>query len=861
MNNNFKIIVKTANIPPPELKNNGFETWSDPNHPINWVVCAPWWTSTPPQFVTAAVHDDGLAVKLEPTGGPEADVASVNQLIQHPNFLPQIKENDGTNIIKVSFQYKGNIRCSLRTKNHVPLVGIPSPVHLPYAADWSDYSVTGHIKYDWLWAEGILIVLFDNYDIPITQAGWVDNVTVEVINLAGGQDIQKIKKIDPLTRRIEDDLFTFRADGLSFDVINYDADYVHFRPYNFISNLGRIFRLDITTPNNRQYMLFTHPYLCKNIVTGSGDIIRVDAYELSAVLKDKGWRMGSLVWHESSKKWVNSFGTDGNPMYIYLDHLLKNRKFDDFSGNLPDFWVVVDGVTSQYTDSLGDNWCKLGFASPNVTAYMYQDIESWFYDEDVIAFFEVKGYTTNSMQIWGIFVRDETDDTDLANWIVTANPNTLNTVYVPFNAPFGHRIRFIIKLIWWNQQGEFLYVTKAVSRAEGQTDIFRKLVDDLRDKITENEIPIDPENVLINCDLTMDSDSPSVGTSIVIPPEKKLLDWKVMNDNTLYMIFSTEINGDPYYQLAKMGVDDIIWGDTWQPEPGTWGLPDTNGDLSWFWFISFSPHMDEFCVFRRFIRDTDYKSLCSRYSFNADLEVALEQSSYPFDRSSFLYNMRTFRIMDLDTGEFKNIMSYKVNDALYAAKIVNLIQQTYMWNSPNPGGKEWWCKVGVIEDPIQIIQPIINRVNYTWEDQYFADIMKDLCILQNAKWFFSYNTDDETLTVNLLKREASPVNTTNIAEKDIEKLTVGANDIKIDNINTEMIRKEVLKEYLQQKYQEKYNGVIPYNKIKLYNRNGAYDGLDLGGWIKRVAFVKHKDMQINKITEYIDSKVIEIEAM
>ena len=165
-------------------------------------------------------------------------------------------------------------------------------------------------------------------------------------------DTKYIKEIDNLRRDIEDDLFTFKSDTISFVIKNYTQS-GYFSPINFLSQSEKIFRLDMT------FHLDSGDKLMRYFVNNDGsvrdkqpasDYVIVTGYELSTLFKDNGWYLGDIqqVENESASY---KFSTNGvKPINEFIPSIEAETK-----KLIAKYKIPIDNSQINFEDMIFDN--------------------------------------------------------------------------------------------------------------------------------------------------------------------------------------------------------------------------------------------------------------------------------------------------------------------------------------------------------------------------------------------------------------------------------------------------------------------------------------------------------------------------
>ena len=187
-----------------------------------------------------------------------------------------------------------------------------------------------------------------------------------------------IKNFENFTREVEDDLFTFKSDALSFTIKNYGSDGSYFNTNDFETYSDRIFRFDILATYDgangsdivKKMVLFSNNDTIHKTRQPKSNDLEIQLYELSTLFKDNGWFLGKVVTDEEAEETYfryNTYnGTDPSIMAsgVSIDDVLTNIQSDirDLIRRhfipvpLNDFVVNNEIVTGKDTIDINYDW-------------------------------------------------------------------------------------------------------------------------------------------------------------------------------------------------------------------------------------------------------------------------------------------------------------------------------------------------------------------------------------------------------------------------------------------------------------------------------------------------------------------------
>lgn len=228
----------------------------------------------------------------------------------------------------------------------------------------------------------------------------------DILNISATQiktlplQTKQIKDIENLKQQIEDKLFTFKSDSISFDVRNYDKE-GYFSPEDFITKSDIIYRLDLTMyfgNSEKTVRFFVNNDASTRKKMPTSDYIEVNGYELSSLFKDNGWYLGEILQEEDEKAYYK-FTTGDNislaniciliqtntrkqiaikkiPLIetnFFIDPIL-NTSVTTIEGNLEQISEGYYKVLDAYYDSTNDNYFLLTTSWDSDWANGYFDI-------------------------------------------------------------------------------------------------------------------------------------------------------------------------------------------------------------------------------------------------------------------------------------------------------------------------------------------------------------------------------------------------------------------------------------------------------------------------------------------------------
>ena len=150
--------------------------------------------------------------------------------------------------------------------------------------------------------------------------------------------INQIKNFENFIREVEDDLFTFKSDALSFTIRNYGSDGSYFNTNDFETYSDRIFRFDILATYTgadgsditKKMVLFSNNDTITKIRQPLSNDLSIQLYELSSLFKDNGWFLGRVVTDEETEETYFKYNTySGESTFqvangISLDEVVSN---------------------------------------------------------------------------------------------------------------------------------------------------------------------------------------------------------------------------------------------------------------------------------------------------------------------------------------------------------------------------------------------------------------------------------------------------------------------------------------------------------------------------------------------------------
>ena len=302
------------------VSNGDFEMWSG-NTPLNWV----------------ATNNDGSVGFANTLWGLGVQLVVPEDTTIGTSDLPYI-----SHIISSSDLTNGDSYTIGYWKKNGTFVGIYRVDTGAYTNNGEGFSAQGewefkefNFQYDSAWGDieirlrkyqddssdtGNTVCYFDN--VFIYNNDWYDNR--ENLN------INQIKHFENFQREIEDDLFTFKSDSLSFTIRNYGSDGSYFNTEDFETYSSRIFRFDITAtygdPDGsdivKKMVMFSNNDTITKTRTPLTNDLTIQLYELATLFKDNGWFMGQVVTDEERDETFFKYNTyDGTDPSIVANNI------------------------------------------------------------------------------------------------------------------------------------------------------------------------------------------------------------------------------------------------------------------------------------------------------------------------------------------------------------------------------------------------------------------------------------------------------------------------------------------------------------------------------------------------------------
>ena len=210
-----------------------------------------------------------------------------------------------------------------------------------YDADWTFHEST----FDCDGSTTVLTLTKASYNGELYSACYFDNVYIYNNSWYENRlplNVNQIKDFENFTREIEDDLFTFKSDALSFTIRNYGSDGSYFNTNDFETYSDRIFRFDILATYDgadgsdivKKMVLFSNNDTIHKTRQPKSNDLEIQLYELSSLFKDNGWFLGTAVTDEESEETYFKYNTySGNDPSIVansisIDEAIANLQSD-----------------------------------------------------------------------------------------------------------------------------------------------------------------------------------------------------------------------------------------------------------------------------------------------------------------------------------------------------------------------------------------------------------------------------------------------------------------------------------------------------------------------------------------------------
>lgn len=137
-----------------------------------------------------------------------------------------------------------------------------------------------------------------------------------------------IKEIENLKRSIEDDLFTFKSDDISFVIKNKEIS-GYFNPEDFKIHSDRIYRLDMTfhlQSGDKLMRYFADNDGSSRSRRAAHNYITVTAYELSTLFTNNGWYLGDVTQDENENAGYKFSITEPTPLNDIISSIQTETK-------------------------------------------------------------------------------------------------------------------------------------------------------------------------------------------------------------------------------------------------------------------------------------------------------------------------------------------------------------------------------------------------------------------------------------------------------------------------------------------------------------------------------------------------------
>ena len=202
----------------------------------------------------------------------------------------------------------------------------------------------------------------------ITNVCFYDNVYIyknDWYNNKKYLNITQIKNFENFIREVEDDLFTFKSDALSFTIRNYGSDGSYFNTNDFETYSDRIFRFDILATYSgangsditKKMVLFSNNDTITKTRQPLSNDLSIQLYELSTLFKDNGWFLGKVTTEDEEVffKYNTYSGTDPS---IVTNNISTNDVLVNLEGDIRDLirrhfipvplsdFSISDGITA-----------------------------------------------------------------------------------------------------------------------------------------------------------------------------------------------------------------------------------------------------------------------------------------------------------------------------------------------------------------------------------------------------------------------------------------------------------------------------------------------------------------------------------
>ena len=286
------------------IENGDFELWEN-NVPLGW---------------TATQNDGsigyantlwGLGVQFTiPDGESVTTAPDITQVISSTNFT-------NSHLYVVGFWYKNDTTVAIKDSGGTTRAIFESDYT---QSQWHFKSI--NFKYDTAYGNLTIQITKRQTDNTSGNLGvaYIDNIYIYDNDWESTGKFLKtnqIKNFENFTREIEDDLFTFKSDALSFTIRNYGSDGSYFNTNDFETYSDRIFRFDIlatyTGANGsditKKMVLFSNNDTITKIRQPLSTDFSIQLYELSTLFKDNGWFLGRVVTNEEDEETYFKYNT------------------------------------------------------------------------------------------------------------------------------------------------------------------------------------------------------------------------------------------------------------------------------------------------------------------------------------------------------------------------------------------------------------------------------------------------------------------------------------------------------------------------------------------------------------------------
>ena len=679
-----------------------------------------------------------------------------------------------------------------------------------------------------------------------TVEGWMDNVIIKPAGINNYLDISKIKSIDTFRREIEDDLFTFKSDNLGITIANsYYGSY--FQPI-LLLKLTNILRFDITTDNNKFYMLCLDIDDVSRQTTGVKDDIKFNIFEFPTLLNHKSYYIGKYAWYGPDEGYKTKFSSDN--MYIYRRNLLVNGDFDRYKTNrhIIVAWQKDNANTRTDIERFeGRECCKL-YRQVDTGDYgsIYQDIiwESDFHYMDFEFFGEIGAKVkvvvydfTSSQTIW------DSSYVGIGAW-------RFISIAFPFSIPDGNLVR-----VRFNNESSGtmpIYLDRCYippkKSDDGYYDILDKLIDNLNSLMTDKLLPFDTANSPIELDSNLEMTEATERYSFDELEGYYIFDWRmaddVSQDSNIYLILKSSINSNNF-RIGRINAN----------------APDTIDIGEEISIADYSNSQSGHQKLLHLYIDVEENEIIVTHQFNK------QEGGLWFYWLEFIY---------IDKETLLKTSSEELGDNVFAG---NFLFVSYDYSLSTVGAYYFSVREIVYEEfslspnsvwGIEYAQVVtytksvgLDRVDYTWEDKTFAEIMKDLCILQDAYWYITYGSDD-IVTVHIKERLYVEQNVLEIDNRYIERIEMRRKLASVSNVETDVVKTTARRAFITEYYRQHYGfGKNTYLiKLRGLADSSSLRSLDIGSFIKvNNAVCDNEILFVNMYEETQEGDIVNIEAI